>query len=1292
MPRESRDYKIRVAVDSEKAYKDLRRLARDVGVSQRQVNASIDTEVRRAVGIEGQRARAVVSASREVLRQRREESTAAQSLLRTQAFASQIAIRQAIELQRLEGARARTSLASTKERILLRQGETRAMEAQSRAELNAARTSLTAAKVQTEALRQRGALPGRSSAGQGSFSARFLRGAAATRYQLPGPLAGASPIVGSSVREGLPGFLGGAAVGVGMAAQAGIAIALGEAAQAAVGFDAAMRNVNSISQLSEARLRSLQGQVVQLAQDPAIRVGPQDLAKGLYDVVSSGFEGDKALQVLRAGAIAASAGLTDTGTATHALVSVLNSGITGFQGAQQASDLLFQTVNLGVLTFPELAASIGQVLTTAAKAGISLQEVGAAIALMTRSGSSASEATNDLLNLIAKLTNPSKEAEAEFRRLGISYGFSGLQAKGLAGVLAEINAKTGGQGDLVKDLLSDMQAQRGALGLLQSGGVAYNDMLRQMNQGLQGQGATARANAEQQKSLAAEWQNVKKELEIIAIEFGPAILGFLREAIEAGRPLLEVVKGLADSFAALSDEQQSAFLIDAAAVAGAVTAIGIVAKSVWGLVTAWKMAAAAQAMAGVAQGGAAAEGAALGAAGATAAGGRLAMLGRLGAVGLGAAAVGAGGVYLGKRFMAARDAEMADMGASTEARIRQIDAQIRTAQQRGHPADQPGMPGSPQVQRLLKERQALEGVLRAQKGAAGRRFYSSLNPLAGGGGVLSTYSGPEEGAGGGPVMPGLSFRDREKLGRQQARERAAEAAARRRREEAKRRAQAAAADAQRHWQQAAAIDQDMKARQASASFDSRLKTLGESGVPTALEDLSMDLSMDAGRARDLRRQAALSAYEKASTFGPGLTGQQKAARTAEARAQRRRAEQEAEEQYQSDLRKIQEARKRAEETMQRADEEAARRKLEQQRRETELASVYLDGQAQRAAAVKESAQTEGEMAEDAQALRAAAARLRGAYTDEAGIERQRAQLERDQQMREALSQASEERRRRLEEAKTPEERAQIDSEFYARYSAETRTLQGRYENRLGEIDTRLQDNLLRPGELDTAARVAELAPWPEDETARAAGQGAQVLGESLAEGLVSAFQGRLMASEIPRQLMDTIRSSAARGIQDALQKRLTQEFDTLWANLRGVNVGLGKNVQGLLGAGAALYGALSLFGAFGKKKQGGSLLGGALGLALGSVLPGVSLAQGFLGGAALGGLIPRAAGGPITRGRAYLVGERGPELLVPGRDGTVLPIPGRSVHVSVQIDRIDSARQAEYFGRVLADQIDDRLG
>ncbi|MBC2778309.1 tail tape measure protein [Parasphingopyxis marina] len=75
-------------------------------------------------------------------------------------------------------------------------------------------------------------------------------------------------------------------------------------------------------------------------------------------------------------------------------------------------------------------------------------------------------------------------------------------------------------------------------------------------------------------------------------------------------------------------------------------------------------------------------------------------------------------------------------------------------------------------------------------------------------------------------------------------------------------------------------------------------------------------------------------------------------------------------------------------------------------------------------------------------------------------------------------------------------------------------------------------------------------------------------------------------------------------------------------------------------------------------KGGGGLQGGLLAI-------GTQLASAFLG-------VPgRAAGGPVSPGRAYRVGERGPELFVPtasGRIETPSAAPGRDVRVSITLN------------------------
>lgn len=93
-------------------------------------------------------------------------------------------------------------------------------------------------------------------------------------------------------------------------------------------------------------------------------------------------------------------------------------------------------------------------------------------------------------------------------------------------------------------------------------------------------------------------------------------------------------------------------------------------------------------------------------------------------------------------------------------------------------------------------------------------------------------------------------------------------------------------------------------------------------------------------------------------------------------------------------------------------------------------------------------------------------------------------------------------------------------------------------------------------------------------------------------------------------------------------------------------------------------GALSSIAASALKSGIGALLGG------GSEAPGggglVSALVGLVGGQP-----GRATGGPVSPGRAYRVGERGPELFVPTAAGRVEPGGGsgpRSVSVSIAIN------------------------
>jgi hypothetical protein len=78
-----------------------------------------------------------------------------------------------------------------------------------------------------------------------------------------------------------------------------------------------------------------------------------------------------------------------------------------------------------------------------------------------------------------------------------------------------------------------------------------------------------------------------------------------------------------------------------------------------------------------------------------------------------------------------------------------------------------------------------------------------------------------------------------------------------------------------------------------------------------------------------------------------------------------------------------------------------------------------------------------------------------------------------------------------------------------------------------------------------------------------------------------------------------------------------------------------------------------------------------------------------------GGVPRRAGGGPVMSGRAYMVGERGPEMFVPGSSGTVVP-GGASGDVVLILDGREIARASlnhiQRLGKRGASQQRGRLG
>ena len=204
-------------------------------------------------------------------------------------------------------------------------------------------------------------------------------------------------------------------------------------------------------------------------------------AKALYDIISAGTsDAAAATRILTAANKLAIGGVTDVATAADGLTSVLNAYGESVGTAEDVSDAFFVAVKAGKTTVDQLANSIGLVAPLASEAGVSLEELLAATAALTKGGIDTSIAMRGLRQIMANLVKPTSEAAAEAKRIGLEFDATAIQTKGLAGFLQDLIEKTGGSTDSLSLLFGNVESLVPILSLAKENGEEFNVILDSM--------------------------------------------------------------------------------------------------------------------------------------------------------------------------------------------------------------------------------------------------------------------------------------------------------------------------------------------------------------------------------------------------------------------------------------------------------------------------------------------------------------------------------------------------------------------------------------------------------------------------------------------------------------------------------------------------------------------------------------------------------------------------------------------------------------------------------------------
>lgn len=209
-------------------------------------------------------------------------------------------------------------------------------------------------------------------------------------------------------------------------------------------------------------------------EDAARRLGPQfgksanEAAEALFFITSAGLRGKDAIDVLEASLKGAAVGLGETKTIADLATSAVNAyGAANLSGSQ-AVDVLTEAVRLGKLEPEELAQSMGAVLPIASNLGVSFQEVGAAMAGMSKTGTNAATASTQLRGILNTLAKPTAEADKALANYGTSAAELRQQIvdEGLFSTLETLTDLFGGNIEATTEVFGNVRALSGVLDLM----------------------------------------------------------------------------------------------------------------------------------------------------------------------------------------------------------------------------------------------------------------------------------------------------------------------------------------------------------------------------------------------------------------------------------------------------------------------------------------------------------------------------------------------------------------------------------------------------------------------------------------------------------------------------------------------------------------------------------------------------------------------------------------------------------------------------------------------------------
>lgn len=339
-----------------------------------------------------------------------------------------------------------------------------------------------------------------------------------------------------------------------------IADALLECAEAAAGFETSMAKVSTLADTTAVPLDSLKAQFLELSSETGVAVGA--LAEAAYQALSAGVDTADVVNFVATATKTSAAGFTEASTAVDVLTTAINAYKLEGSDAERVASMLVKTQDEGKTSVGELAASMGQIIPSAAAYHVSLENIMASYSVLTKITPNTAIVTTNLSAMLDELAkNGSNVAGILEDQTGKSFSELMEGGSNLGDIMAILSESVDGDATAFSNLWSSTTAGKAALSLLNTGAEEFDRTLGVM---ANSSGTVDRNFRTMADTTEFAHQRMTTAAENLKIAIGDQLNPALEKLYSTG----------ADAFSWATDfANENPWLVQA--ITGAVTAIGL---------------------------------------------------------------------------------------------------------------------------------------------------------------------------------------------------------------------------------------------------------------------------------------------------------------------------------------------------------------------------------------------------------------------------------------------------------------------------------------------------------------------------------------------------------------------------------------------------------------------------------------------------------------------------------------------------------------------------------------------